>query len=457
MSSIRALRVGVVLSDTLVAEHVVHSGSAFTIGQSIRNVVPLPVPGLPRRWQLVELVERGILLRLAPGMGARVAVDGQVLGRADLDARGAHTRTATLVTLPSGTHGKIDLGGEVRVLFQELRVPAPAPALKLPRAVKGTLAERIDRRMAVFAAASLLVHLGIMTAAHLNDPPEDETIAERALAQYTPETISIIEADDPILDLDREPEPATTPDTQDPAVASKPEPQKPEPARPSTPSTPSRPRPAQPVHSDPGELAGDATRMADLLFANEGRGTVDAGDMAKKKPGNDLEKQLQEMADKNAKASIGNEQGDRLRDRPGARPGTSQEPALPGDPSIAKADGDKIDRSPPTRIDVKPQPPKKPGVDTDAIVAKIRTTYMGAMQRCYKKALGDEPSLSGKVSLVFSLSERGGVSDPDARGVSPVFEECLEGVMPRWSFTPVTDQDGDAVELDIGVTLQLSI
>jgi hypothetical protein len=456
MSSIRALRVGVLLSDTLVAEHVVHSGSAFTIGQSIRNLAPLPVPGLPRRWQLVELVERGILLRLAPGMGARVAVDGHVLGRADLDARGAHTRTATLVTLPAGTHGKIDLGGEVRVLFQELRVPAPAPAPQLPRAVKGTLAERVDRRMAVFAAASLLVHLGVMTAAHLNDPPEDETIAERALAQYTPETISIIDADDPILDLEPQPDPATTPDTQDPAVASKPTPS-PDPARPSTPSTPSRPRPAQPAHSDAGGLAEDATRMADLLFANDGGGKLDAGDMAGRRPGSDLDKQLQEMADQNAKASIGNEDGDRLRDRPGARPGTSQEPALPGDPSIAKADGDKIDHVPPSRIDVKPQPTKTPGVDADAVIAKIRTTYMGAMQRCYKKALGDEPTLSGKVALVFTLSEKGGVSDPDARGVSPVFEECLEGVMPRWSFTPVTDEDGDAVELDIGVTLQLSI
>lgn len=446
MSSIRALRVGVVLSDTLVAEHVVHSGTAFTIGQSIRNLVPLPIPGLPRRWQLVELVEHGVLLRLGPGMGARVAVDGHVLGRADLDSRGAHTRTATLVTLPFGTHGKIDLG-EVRVLFQELRVPAPAPRPQLPRAVKGTLADRIDRRMAVFAAASLLVHVGVMTAAHLNDPPEDASIAQRALAQYTPETLSIIDADDPILDLDREPTPE-----KDPAVASTPS----KPVTSNEPARPSRPRPAQPTHTGSRDLAGDATRMADLLFADTGGGKVDAGDMAARKPGHDLDKQLQELNDANAKMSIGNEQGDRLRDR-GPRQGTVEEPLVVTDPSITKADGDKVDKVPPARIKVIPQPPKKPGVDTEAIVGKIRTTYMGAMQRCYKLALGDEPDLGGKVSLVFTLSEKGGVSDPDAKGVSPVFEECLEGVMPRWSFTPVTDEDGDAVELDIGVTLQLSI
>jgi hypothetical protein len=174
---------------------------------------------------------------------------------------------------------------------------------------------------------------------------------------------------------------------------------------------------------------------------------------------NDLDKQLQELNAKNAKATIGNETGDRLRDR-GPRQGTVEEPPVVGDPSFKKVDGDKSDRGdkvPPTHIDVIPHPPKKPGIDTEAIVGKIRTTYMGAMQRCYKKALGDEPTLGGKVTLVFTLSEKGGVSDPDAKGVSPVFEECIEGVMPRWSFTPVTDKDGDAVELDIGVTLQLSI
>jgi hypothetical protein len=446
---VRALRIGVVLGDTLVSEHVVHSGTAFTIGQSIRNLVPLPVAGLPRRWQLVELVERGVLLRLAPGMGARVSVEGHVLGRADLDARGAHTRAATLVTLPPGTHGKIDLG-EVRVLFQELRMPAPAPRPQLPRAVKGTLGDRIDRRMTVFAAASLLVHFGIMTAAHLNDPPEDSTIAERALAQYTPETISIIDADDPILDLDREP--TTTPD-QDPAVASTTTPAKPVVDRE---PRPSRPRPAQPVHTDSRDLAGDATRMADLLFADSGGGKVDAGDMAPRKPGHDLDKQLQELNDANAKVSIGNEQGDRLRDH-GPRQGTIEEPPVVGDPRITKADGDKVDKVPPARIDVIPQPPKKPGVDTEAIVNKIRTTYMSAMQRCYKKALADDPTLTGKVTLLFTLSEKGGVSDPEARGVSKVFEECITGVMPRWTFTPVTDEDGDPLELDIGVTLQLSI
>ncbi len=442
----RALRIGVVLSDTIVAEHIVRSGTAFTIGQSIRNLVPMPIPGLPRRWQLVELVEHGVLLRLAPGMRARVAIDGQVLNRADLDARGAHTRTATLVTVPTGAHGKIDLG-EVQVLFQELRLPAPAPAPKLPRSVKGTLADRIDRRMAVFAAASLLTHIGIMTAAHLNDPPHDPSIAERALAQYTQETVSIIDADDPILDLDRhDPDPEVTPT---PGTA-------PTPAPPPTgePAPRPRPRPAQPVASDPGHLTEDATRLADLLFDDSGKGLVDA-DMAKRRPGTDLDKQLQEVRDSNAKVAIGNPDGDRLRDGQ-PRIGTTTTPGIVGPDGVTKVGDDKIEKSPPTRIDVIPKPPKEPGADIAAIIAKIRTTYIGGLQRCYKKSLGPQPGLAGKVALTFTVSEKGGVSDGKAAGVDDGFEQCVEGLMTRWGFSPVVDQDGDPIELDLGVTLQLS-
>ena len=327
--------------------------------------------------------------------------------------------------------------------------PAPAPAPQLPRAVKGTLADRVDRRMAVFAAASLLVHVGVMTAAHVNDPPAHATMAERALAQYTPETIAIIDADDPMLDLDQPPPLAPDPQAP-PGAATTP---RPAPAT-SDPARPARPRPAPPTAGAP-ELSGDARRMADLLFASDGGGKVDGGELAPRRPGADLEKQLAEVNAANARVSIGGEHGDRLRDR-GPRPGTVDQPVI-GDPRIARVDGDKGEKVPPTRIDVRPQPPRQPGVDIDAIIGKIRTTYMSTLQRCYKKALGGEPTLSGKVSLQFTLSEKGTVGDPEARGVADELETCIEGVMPRWTFTPVTDEDGDPVELDIGVTLQLSI
>ena len=78
------------------------------------------------------------------------------------------------------------------MLFQGVRLPAPAPAPTLPRALKGTLADRIDGRVAAFAAASLVAHLGVMIAANLNDPPGKPTMAHRATETYTDDTIALI-------------------------------------------------------------------------------------------------------------------------------------------------------------------------------------------------------------------------------------------------------------------------
>lgn len=443
----RALRIGVVLSGTLVAEHVVPGGTAFTIGQSIRNLVPLPVSGLPRRWQLLELVERGVLLRLGPGMDARVSAGGELWGRAELDARGAPTRRATLVTLPAGSHGKVALG-EVTVLFQEQRAAPPAPVPALPRAVRGTLAERVDRRLAMFAAASLLLHGGVMTAAHLHDAPGRSSLAARARAEYVADTVAIIDADDPLLDLEPRGDDAAAPA---PAAATAPAPAAPA----STAPGDRAPAPRRPAAAEPRALAEDAIRVADLLFADTGAGTVDAH-LARRRPGTDLARQLAEVRDADARVAIGNPDGDRLRGD-GPRMGTGRDPAVAPPTEVTRADDDKAERVPPTRITVAPQPlPPGPPRRIDHVVEKIRTTYLGGLQRCYRQALGREPALAGKVRLTFTLTEKGAVSDGEARGVDPGFEQCVAGLMTRWTFAPVRDEDGEPVELDLGVTLQLS-
>ena len=207
--------------------------------------------------------------------------------------------------------------------------------------------------------------------------------------------------------------------------------------------------------SDPGQLGDDATRMAELLFADDGKGKL-TGDLASRRPGADLDKQLAEVRDSNANVAIGKPTG-RDPDAGKPRPGTSTGPLVDNPGDVASVDGNKIEQEPKTRIDILPKPPKEPGNDISQIVSKIRTSYVGGLQRCYKKALGPQPSLAGKVALTFTVTERGGVSDGSAKGVDDGFEDCVEGLMTRWSFIPVTDEDGDATDVDLGITLQLSI
>jgi hypothetical protein len=441
-----ALRLGIVLSGTVVAEQIVRDHRPFSIGQSARASVQLPLPGLPRNWELLTITPAGIRLRLAPGMDARIAVADAVWTRAECDAHGKVAAGATTVVLPLDAHGRVDVG-EVRVLFQGVRLPAPAPAPALPRALKGTLADRIDGRVAAFAAASLVAHLGVMIAANLNDPPGKPTMAHRATETYTDDTIALIDASDPIFDTDPAPEPE--PGTQ-------PAPTKPEPTAPTTPSrkpTPSTGRPTAPT--PPSTDPGDPTRMADLLFAPDGDTGRTVGDLSAKKPGTDLAQQLDEIKRNDQTASIGDQTG-RVRPDDPYRPGTSQNPVVdPGNRPVTPILKDP-EVGPPGRIKPvpTPRPPGDPSVD--GIIRKISTTYMPSLQRCYKKSLVGDGTLAGKVSLTFTVTDRGALTDGNAAGVDDTLASCIEGVMAKWSFTPVIDGDGDPTDVDVKLGLVLT-
>ena len=92
----------------------------------------------------------------------------------------------------------------------------------------------------------------------------------------------------------------------------------------------------------------------------------------------------------------------------------------------------------------------------NSIVRKISTTYMSGLQRCYKKSLGGVPTMAGKINLTFTVTERGVTTDGRATGVDPTLEACVEGLMAKWSFTPVVDEDGDETEVDVKLGLQLT-
>ena len=114
------------------------------------------------------------------------------------------------------------------------------------------------------------------------------------------------------------------------------------------------------------------------------------------------------------------------------------------------------EQGPPGRIKPisTPTPPGDPSVDS--IIKKITTTYMAGLQRCYKKSLLGDGTLSGKATLTFTVSDRGAVTDHRVAGVDDKLGECIEGLMTKWSFTPVKDEDGDATDVDVKLGLQLT-
>src|SRR5689334_10842398 len=74
----------------------------------------------------------------------------------------------------------------------------------------------------------------------------------------------------------------------------------------------------------------------------------------------------------------------------------------------------------------------------DGMLAKINSTYMQGMQRCYVKALSQDASLEGQVTIVFTVNPWGRVSGT-AAGIAPKVDSCLTSQLASWRFPSPRD------------------
>jgi len=85
------------------------------------------------------------------------------------------------------------------------------------------------------------------------------------------------------------------------------------------------------------------------------------------------------------------------------------------------------------------RPAEKAAVLTvDGMLAKINTTYMQGMQRCYVKGLAQHTSLAGQVTVVFTVNPWGRVSGM-VTGITPKVDACLSSQLSTWRFPSPRD------------------
>jgi len=403
----RSLRIGIVLRGLLVEERLFTG--PVTLGQSLRCALSVPTDGMPREHTLFTVDQGRFVLHLTSTMETRLAgVTDGVLG--------------------PGARGRIMLG-DASILFQEIATPPAAPRPQLPASIRGTLSDRIDRRLAAIIGASLLAHIGIAAYAWSTDrelPPLGMATAAR---DYIPETtIDVSLPDVP---------PVATPGVAAPVAPV----QTPAPiVRPAHVTTsPARP-PA--LHDD------DALRMAAILTgANEtpnGSGTMHA-----RQPGADLDKQLEDAS--HHTVVIGNNDHTSRTGR--EHIGTDPHGPLVDDPTLTRTEHRE---EVPVRITLdRPKPDEPTTLTPDSVVDKIRDAYMNGLERCYRKGLAADASLSGKVPIRFTVTSHGQVTDPEASGVDAQLDACIAGQMTSWHFTIPRDEDGQPTDVSFHVVLAL--
>ncbi|HEY1558652.1 MAG TPA: AgmX/PglI C-terminal domain-containing protein [Kofleriaceae bacterium] len=401
MPSSRGLRVGVLLGERLVEERQFDGESPITFGQSWKCALSVPVDGVPREHVLFARHGERFVLRPLDGSPA--------------------------LPIERGARGKLRIG-DATLLFQEIARPPAAPRMKLPASVRGTLADRVDRRLAIILGGSLLVHIAIAAWAWQSDLERPPLGLPTAQATYSQEVIDVIDDVTPAV-------PATLPGTAAPAPA---------PGRHLTPRTAPAPAPT----------LADGARLAAILTSSDDRERGPTG-MSRRQPGADLDQQLREV--RGHRVTIG-DGGHVSRTDDHAHLGTATDALAIADPTSISHVPDHAPELPSRgRITLGPVKTDdgRTTLTPQLVLDKIQALYMAGLQRCYRKGLLGDAQLSGKLALVFTVDERGHVADPSATGVDPQVSACVTAQMSAWRFTEPRARDGSPTDATFQVSLVL--
>jgi len=457
----RILRIGVLLSGKIVEERLIRDRGDVTVGQSAKNTFSIPLETLPREWTLFKSHEGRYGLSFTSAMDGRLSDGDRVQTLEAARSGGSAVRSGDHFVLPLSeqARGKVSIG-ELTLLFQFITEPPVQPKPMLPHSVRGTLADRIEPRLAVIVAASIAVHFGFMIWALAIDPPGDKGIAYRAAQQTFQE--DSYQVDDFVVPLPPDPSAGKSDDAPKGEDVKKPD-KAPEVKPAGGDKKPAGdPKPAE-AGRDPNDavaLQEESQRYADALFSEDDSGIGLAGAMENKKPGSDLGNQLDEVAKSGATTAVGGGtpgRGTRGDGDPRAGTGTGPGVTGPGGPvSASGPDGKGGEKVPTGRISATD---KKAFDDSsltpDAVQRKIMSAYLAGLKRCHKELLKTDPTARGKVKLAFTVNESGRTVSPKASGFADTLDNCIEGQMGNWRFDIPKDSDGEATDASFEISLQL--
>jgi hypothetical protein len=451
----RILRIGVLLGGKIVEERLIRTRVPVTIGQSMKNTFSIPLEGLPLEFTLFSIDQGKYLLQFLPKMDGRVSDGGGQVNTLDaLKQKGArNVGDAYQVPLTDGARGKLTLG-DLTILFQFVTEPPRQPKPMLPASVRGTLADRIEPRLAVILGISIFLHFGLVVWGLLTDRDIGGTMAERAYnLTFKQDTIEVAEPEPPKPSTDTGSADAgsaavKTPDKTPVKVPAK------NPVDAGKPAD--NPTPGNDNKDTVSTQEEEAKKFADLL-TGEGADGKSEGDMSVRRPGADLGQQINAVKEGGGEVAIGGGAQHGSRGGGDAKLGTNGGTGIKGPEGTESAGGGKIDEKAPTgRIAVSDkQSFDESTLTPDIVLAKIQSAYMAGLKRCYKTYLAKDASARGKVTLSLTINETGRTTSGNAKGFAGEVDSCISAQMGSWRFPIPKDKDGEATEASFAITLQL--
>jgi TonB family protein len=431
----KVLRIGLIQGGRIVEERIVRQRETVSVGTSEKNHFILQAPHLASRFELFQLVGGDYILNFTEHMTGRVGLAGGVQDLAQLRSSGSarHAGTHWQVKLNEASKGKVVIG-ETTLLFQFVTPPPPMPRPQLPAAARGGFVKGIDWLFTAFIVFSYMALFGFIIYLENADWPIDEGIVS------VPERAARLIFQEP-------PPPEPEPEVVDEEGEVEDEGESEQVVQQQAPSKSGEAGPA----TDPGAAAEARARIAQEAAAQAEAMILGAlgsgGALADVLAGGAVTGNMEEILSQAAGVGVasGSASG-ALRTRSGGG-GSGQAGALG---SLAQAGGGSATQAVATG-QVKERQIRGninlgsggdvggAGVfDANQVVRQIRAR-LRAIQACYENELRKNPTLAGKVTVQFTIEERGNVTGARATENSTgsdAVASCVVGTIARFRFNP---------------------
>ncbi len=442
----RVLRIALFKNGRGIEERVLRKRETVSFGSSESNHFIVQGSDIPARFDLFQLVNDDYILNFNDKMTGRVGLPGGVQKLKQLRSSGGARNAGThwQVKLDANSKGKIQLG-DVMVLFQFVPPPPVTPRPQLPAAARGGFVAGIDWLFTAFVVFSYLTFFGLVIYLENADWEIENNLA------IAPEVISRLQLQEPPAPPDPVQQDTTeeeeTDEGEEVAEEDVPTPS-------NTNSNSNSNSSGESSNSDSNNLNTNADARARI--AQEAAAAAEAMVLGALGSGGALDDVLAggaptgNAADILAQATgVGVAEagsGGTLRATSGGGDGSGQGGMLgqlrgSGNAGMAASEGAAtMERRVRGRIRLDGGGDTGGSGDFDArlVQAQIRRR-LRAIQRCYERELSRDPSLEGKVTVEFTIVERGTVSG--ARSVenttgSPAVASCVVGTVRRFRFNP---------------------
>lgn len=442
----KVLRIGLMQSTKMVEERIIRKRETVTVGLSERNHFTINAKSLGGRFELFQLVGQDYILNFTEEMQGRVGLPGGVSKLDELRTSGSARNAGThfQVKLNDQSRGRVEIG-ETTILFQFVVPPPVQPRPQLPAAVVGGFIAGIDWLFTAFVMFSFFFFFGFIIYLENADWPVEPTLAA------IPERYADLIFNEPEPPEPEEPEEAEEAEESEEAEAEEvqePTPRRREPQQ--REATPQAERASGETREDTnarlaveeaqnqveqmllGALGGEGGAFQDVLAA--GAVTGNAADVISQAEGVGV---------------ASNAEGGTLRERSGGGRVGSRTAGLGGLAASkragqARAEGGAVrERAIRGRVRSGALEDEAGSGDFDpSVVAGTIRRRIRAIQRCYERELRNNPTLSGRVLVRFTIVPAGTISSATATENttgSDAVARCVVSTIRRFRFNPGPD------------------